>query len=135
MFPDVFPTLDEFSTRGWTHLVLSMHNGTHFSGGHEALTKELPQSAKTHLKNRRVLAVRYKCLVGRLCWIAGTADCTADTAVLSSGSASQPGDQAAANTVLKAKSLSLTGLARVLPFWSTMVMASPDVSDRGPLVV
>jgi hypothetical protein len=48
---------------------------------------------------------------------------------------SQPGDQAAANTVLKAKSVSLTGLARVLPFWSTMVMASPDVSDRGPLVV
>ncbi len=54
---------------------------------------------------------------------------------LDAGSAAQPGDQAATNTVLKAKSLSLTGLARVLPFWSTMVMASPDVSDRGPLVV
>ena len=47
----------------------------------------------------------------------------------------KPADQAATNTVLKAKSLSLRGLARVLPFWSTMVMASPDVSDRGPLVV
>ena len=45
----------------------------------------------------------------------------------------QPSDQP--NTVLKVKSVSLMGLARVLPFWSTMVMASPDVSDRGPLVL
>ena len=45
------------------------------------------------------------------------------------------GDQAAAYTVLKARSVSLTGLARVEPFWSTMVVASPDVSDRLPLVV
>lgn len=45
-------------------------------------------------------------------------------------------DQSAAtNTVLKVKSVSLTGLASVLPFWSTMVIASPEVSERPPPVV
>jgi hypothetical protein len=50
---------------------------------------------------------------------------------LDAGLASQPGDQAATNMVLKAKSLSLTGFARVLPCRSTMVVASPDVSGGG----
>lgn len=36
---------------------------------------------------------------------------------------------------MKVKSVSLTGLASVLPFWLTIVIASPDVSDRLPPVV
>jgi hypothetical protein len=44
-------------------------------------------------------------------------------------------DQVATNTALNASSLSLTGRASVLPFSSTIVIASPEVSDRGPLVV
>jgi hypothetical protein len=35
----------------------------------------------------------------------------------------------------EAQSLSLSGAARALPFWSVMVTASREVSDRGPLVV
>jgi hypothetical protein len=42
---------------------------------------------------------------------------------LSSDSTSQPDDQAATNKALKAESVSLTGSARVLLFWSTIVMA------------
>jgi hypothetical protein len=74
-------------------------------------------------------------LVGRACRIAGTAFVRPTHAMLSPALDSQTGAQAAANTVLKAKSLSLAGQARTLPFWSTMVMASPEVSERGPLVV
>jgi hypothetical protein len=48
------------------------------------------------------------------------------------GCANQTAD---ANTALKANSFSLTGLARILPFWLTIVIASPDVSDRLPLVL
>jgi hypothetical protein len=44
-------------------------------------------------------------------------------------------DQDVTYTALKAYSLSMTGLARVEPCSSTIVMASPDVSDRLPLVV
>jgi hypothetical protein len=47
----------------------------------------------------------------------------------SSDSTEQLDHQAATNKALKAESLSLTGSARVLLFWSTIVMAWPDVSD------
>jgi hypothetical protein len=61
---------------------------------------------------------------------------TSAAAELPDRSAVAPVDQsAAANTALNAKSLSLTGLARVLPFWLTIVIASPEVSDRLPLVL
>jgi hypothetical protein len=38
-------------------------------------------------------------------------------------------------TTLKAQSLSLSGLTMTLPCWSVMGTASPEMSDRGLLVV
>jgi|SRR5215472_15358289 len=49
------------------------------------------------------------------------------------GAPSRQADQA--QTALKALLLSTTGLARVAPFWSTIVTALPDVSNGLPVVV